>query len=307
MKRITIIGTGAVGSAIAWTLAIHKSAAEIILIDQIHPLAEGEAMDMQNAVPLISTVTIRTGSYTDCADADCIIITAGRSRHEGESRNDLLEGNRSIMLNILDKLAPHYKGCYLIIVSNPVDALTYLAANYFKNYSTKIIGTGTLLDSARLRVTLAEYLHVSPGDISAYVIGEHGEHQMPLWNMTTVEQLPIDEYCEMHRIPWDMEIKSRFSLQIRNMGREIISKKGKTQYGISACVANLVKYLSVAKKAPICLSHRLENQYGFKNAAISLPVSITETGIEEFHFSFGEQKSEWRNIASAIQEQFVDL
>ena len=306
-KRLVIIGTGAVGSAIAWTLAIHKSAEEIILIDQIHPLAEGEAMDMQNAAPLISAVTIRIGDYTDCAGADCIIITAGRSRHEGESRNDLLEGNRSIMLSILNKLAPYYMGCYLIVVSNPVDALTYLVANYFKDYSNKIIGTGTLLDSARLRVAMAEYLRVSIEDISTYVIGEHGEHQMPLWNMTTVEQLPIDEYCEMHRIPWNMEIRAGFSLRIRDMGREIISKKGKTQYGISACVANLVEYLSVARKAPICLSHRLENRYGLKNAAISLPVSITETGIEGFHFSFGEQKSEWRNIASAIQEQFKCL
>lgn len=305
MRRIVIIGTGAVGSAIAWTLAVRECAEELILIDQIHPLAEGEAMDMQNVLPLIDNVTIRIGDYADCAEADCIIITAGRSRHEGESRNDLLEGNRSIMLNILDKLSPYYKGCYLIIVSNPVDALTYLAINYFKDYSSKIVGTGTLLDSARLRMILVQYLHISAKDINAYVIGEHGENQMPLWSMTKVRDIPIDKYCETYGIPWDTEVKSNLAQQIRSMGREIIGKKGRTQYGISACIAYLIEYLDKDEGGLICLAHTF-GSFCKEKMAVSLPILMASNGIKLFPFSFGNQELEWQEVISALQKRKDD-
>ncbi len=307
MRRVVIIGAGAVGSTIAWTLAVRESAGEIVLIDQVVPVAKGEALDMQNAIPLAGSVCIRQGNYEDCADADCIILTAGRSRHDGESRVDLLDGNRVILLNVLKKLEPYYNGCYILLISNPVDVLTYLTAQYFPKYFSRILGTGTILDSARLRYHLSKYLRISSEAIEAYVIGEHGKYQMPLWSIAKINQIPIEEYCNKNRIQWDNSVIQTVAAKVQLMGQQIINKKGRTQYGVSSCVAYLIDLLNEKRKTPVCVSHLIQNQYGIISIALSTPVYLTSNGIKDIPISFEDQYDEWINLSISLQNQWSDL
>ncbi len=301
MRKVVIIGAGAVGSTIAWTLAIRESVEEIVLIDQVVPVAKGEVLDMQNAIPLTGLVRIRHGYYEDCTDADCIILTAGRSRHDGESRIDLLEGNRAILLNVLNKLASYYNGCYIFVISNPVDALTYLTAQYFPEYSSKIIGTGTFLDTARLRNHLSEYLKISSEKIEAYVIGEHGKHQIPLWNMVKVNEIPIEEYCQINHIQWDSSVRQEITDKIRLMGQQIISKKGRTQYGISSCVAYLIEQLNEEGKVPVCVSHLIENPQDRRTISLSTPVYMNSNGVIPCPFLSIYGSLDWKELIEALE------
>ena len=244
MRKIAIIGSGFVGASISFALTFSRLVDEIILIDIDKEHAIGEAMDINPGIGALSSVVVRAGDYKDLSDCDVIVITAGKARKPGQSRNDLKMENEKIFDSILNQLAPYYRNSFLIIVTNPVDYLTgYVAKKGFvpKN---KLCGTGCLLDCARWTSALSSYFHVKNEAIQMYVTGIHGDNQKPLWERTRIEGLPIEKYCRIRGIPWNDEIIALISDKVRDMGAEIIARKGKTQYGISSVVLHLIHLLA---------------------------------------------------------------
>ncbi len=301
MKKIIIIGVGVVGSTIAYTLSIRQQAKEIVLIDQIQPLAEGEVLDIQNGLPLTDGTVVRRGTFTDCKNADLIIIAAGRSRHEGEKRLDLLESNLDILKNILPKLKENYTGGYILVVSNPVDALTYYVSRQFPDFLDRVIGTGTALDSIRLQYCVGNFLGITDRRIKGYVIGEHGQIQMPLWGMTTIDSIPISEYCKRKGITWNKEIQKLISDNVKEMGTKIILGKSRTHFGIASCISYLVEIFSQEEEAIVCVSQ--VRRWKERKIAYSQPTLISHNGLNELPLQLSEEEKEtWEKLCIQLYE-----
>lgn len=243
MSKVVIIGCGFVGATIAYTMVLKNLMDTTVIIDINEELAMGEASDIAHGLAMLGVSQIRSGKYEDCRDADLIIITAGVNRKVGQTRDDLLEINEGIISSVLDNIALYYNGCFVLIVSNPVDQLTSYA--YKKGFikKNKIGGTGCLLDTSRWISELSKYLHVDINRIHAYAVGKHGSEQDLLWDYTQIDGLDIKRFCDKNNIIWNDGIKNQIHQKVTGMGAEIIRKKGRTQFGIAAAVACFVSCL----------------------------------------------------------------
>lgn len=242
-NKVVIIGSGCVGSTIGYALVFSKSVEEVVLLDINETLAEGEAMDINSGSNYAGDVVVRAGSYADCVDSSVIVIAAGINRKPEQTRDDLLEVNSGIVSDILNQLRPFYRDAFVIVVTNPVDALTEFVKNAEFIPGNKLCGTGCMLDSARWVTELAKYLNVKNSRIQAYAAGKHGSGQYLLWDYARVDGIPVDEFCRSNGIEWNEAVKKRLQDTVTNMGTEIISKKGRTQYGIASVVSFLVNAL----------------------------------------------------------------
>jgi len=221
-RKVVIVGAGYVGSSIAYALALRDIAREIVLIDINNEKSMGEAQDIRHGLPSMGTADLYAGDYSDCADSDLIVITAGRSRKPGETRLDLAAENTKIIKNVIESIKQYYtRGCILII-SNPVDILTQKVSEWMEIPNGMVFGSGCLLDTSRFVRVIADYLNLSTGVINGYLVGEHGEHQVPVWSRVTVGGIPIAEYCEQTFIEWNAEVRDRIAQDTRKMGAEII-------------------------------------------------------------------------------------
>ncbi len=280
-SKIVVIGTGYVGASICYTLMLKDVAQEIVLIDSDIEKARGEALDIAHGIPHMSTSIIYQGEYSDCKDCDMVIITAGKGRKSEQKRSDLFQENVQILSEIADRVKKHYNGGVILIVSNPVDAMTQEFTKWMGLPDGRVFGTGCVLDVSRLMSLLARYVGVPSTNIRAVVIGEHGETQFPLWNRVTVSNIPIGEYCEMMKIPWNDDVKKDLIQQMHEMGAEIIKKKGKTSYGIAACVAYLAEAVIHNQMIVESVTSVLQGECGIKDVAVSVPSLIGENGVEK--------------------------
>ena len=281
MSRVAIIGAGNVGSSIAYALTIRESTDEIILIDQDDNRAICEALDIQHGIANMGESRIIAGDYSYCKDSDIIIVTAGRGRNNGETRLDLANNNINIVDNIVDKLKPHYRNSIIIIVSNPVDILTYRFEKSMGLPDGKIFGTGNILDTSRLTKIIADHTKTSCNNVEAHVIGEHGDGQIPVWSKLSVNREPIQKYCETHSIKWDnAEIKGIEST-LKELGATIIKGKGKTNYGIATCVCYLVESILNKREITAPVTSTLKGEYGIVDVALSILSIIDSKGIKQ--------------------------
>lgn len=258
-NKVVIIGSGCVGSAIGYALAFSKNIEEVVLIDINETLAEGEAMDINSGSNYAGDVVVRAGSYADCRDSSVIVIAAGVNRKPGQTRDDLLEVNSGIVSDILSKLRPFYCNAFVIVVTNPVDALTEFVKTAEFIPDNKLCGTGCMLDSARWVTELAKYLNIKNSRIQAYAAGKHGSGQYLLWEHTRIDGISVDEFCRNRGIEWNEGVKKRLQDVVTNMGTEIISKKGKTQYGIAFVVSYLVNALLQETETLVSVGNVLDN------------------------------------------------
>lgn len=280
-SKIAIIGVGYVGASICYALMLKETAQEIVLIDSNTEKAKGEALDIIHGIPYMGTAKIYQGEYSDCRDCDMIIVTAGKGRKPGQKRSDLFQENTQILKRIADYIKEYYNGGVIFIVSNPVDAMTREFTNWMGLPDGKVFGTGCILDTSRLVGLIASYVGVSIDNIQATIIGEHGEAQYPLWERVTVANIPIKEYCEMVGILWNDTIKKNLMCQVRDMGAEIIARKGKTHYGIATCVAYLAESVIYNRKIVASVSSVWQGECGIKDVAVSVPSLIGQNGIEK--------------------------
>lgn len=280
IRKIAIIGAGYVGASIAYALMLRELADEIVLIDVNKEHAQGEALDIIHGISYMGACRIFQGDYADCHNCDIIIITAGKNRKYGQTRLDLAEDNSLIMENVVAQIRPFYNNAVVLVVANPVDILTYKVAKNLNAEKGKVLGTGCLLDTSRLVCRIADYVGLSSKNIQAMVVGEHGEHQLPLWSRVSVANSPIAEYCEMLDIPWNQQIRDKIMHQVKTMGAEIISRKERTHYGIATCVCYLVDTIMNNHPTVVPVSGVLEQEYaGVKDIAISVPSIVGDGGI----------------------------
>lgn len=258
-NKVVIIGSGCVGSSVGYALIFSKNVEEVVLIDINEELAEGEAMDINSGSNYLGDVAVRAGSYMDCMDSSVIVIAAGVNRKTGQTRDDLLEVNSGIVSDVLSRLKPFYQDAFVIVVTNPVDALTEFVRDADFIPCDKLCGTGCMLDSARWVTELAKYLNVKNSRIRAYAAGKHGSGQHLLWEHTRVDDIPVDEFCRENGIEWNKEVQKKLQDTVTDMGTDIISKKGRTQYGIASVIFHLVTALLQKKETLVSVGNVLNS------------------------------------------------
>ena len=280
-RKVAIIGAGYVGSSIAYALALKDVAREIVLIDINQEKTDGEAKDIRHGLPGIGTADLYAGDYSGCADCDLIIITAGRGRKPGESRLDLTNENAKIMRSVIDSIQKYYTRGVLLIISNPVDVLTYKAAEWMNLPNGMVFGSGCILDSSRFVRTVADYVGLSTGVINGYVVGEHGDSQVPVWSRVTVGGIPISEYCADTGLAWNEQIRTDIAQKTKVMGSEIISAKGRTHYGIATCVCQLADAIINMRPTIVSVSSVLMGEHGCREVALSVPSVVGPAGVQQ--------------------------
>lgn len=280
-RKVAIIGAGYVGSSIAYALAIKDIAREIVLIDINHEKTDGEAKDIRHGLPSMGTVDLYAGDYSNCADCDLIIVTAGRGRKPGESRLDLVNENVKIMRSVIDSIKPYYTRGVILIISNPVDILTYKAAEWMDLPNGMVFGSGNILDSSRFVRTIADYVDLSTGVINGYIVGEHGNGQVPVWSHVTVGGIPIEEYCSDMGLKWNEEVKKYLAEKTKTMGDEIIAEKGRTHYGIATCVCQLADAIINQRPTIVSVSSVLMGEHGCRGVALSVPSVVGPSGVQQ--------------------------
>ncbi len=279
-RKAAVIGCGFVGSASAFALMQSGLFSEMVLIDVDRERAEGEAMDISHGVPLAEPMTIYAGDYRDIADAAVIIITAGANQKPGETRLDLVHKNAKIMKSIVTQIAQN--GCrgMLLVVSNPVDILTHVAQKVSGLPEKRVFGSGTILDSARLRYHLGRHLGVDSRSVHAFVIGEHGDSEIAAWSSANISGVPLDTFCEM-RGHYDHEGNTEsIEDRVRGSAYEIIAKKDATYYGIAMVVRRLCQAIVRDEKSIFPVSKRMHGEYGVGDVVLSMPAIIGADGVE---------------------------
>lgn len=280
-RKVAIIGSGYVGSSIAYALTLKDVAREIVMIDINREKTVGEAKDIRHGLSGIGTADLYAGDYSDCADCDLIIITAGRGRLPGESRLDLTNENVKIMRSVVDSIQKYYTRGVILVISNPVDILTYKVTEWMALPGGMVFGSGCILDSSRFVRTISDYIGISTGVINGYVVGEHGNDQVPIWSHVTVGGIPIAEYCEDMGILWNEQIRSELAQKTKEMGAEIISAKGRTHYGIATCVCQLADSIINMRPTIASVSSVLMGEHGCRDVALSVPSVIGPAGVQQ--------------------------
>ena len=280
-RKVAIIGTGFVGASITYALTLRNIAREVVLIDINSEKAQGEALDIRHGIPYLGTTDVYAGDYSDCADCDLIIITCGRNRQPGESRLDLAVENTRSMKAVTDEIKRHYTRGVILVITNPVDILTQKVSEWMELPNGMVFGSGCMLDTSRFIRSIADYVGLSTGVINGFVVGEHGDAQVPIWSRVTVGGLAIAEYCENALLPWDDSVRSTIAQNVKSMGAEIIRTKGKTHYGIATCVCNLAN--AILNQAPTIASvcSPLQGEQGVLDVSLSVPSVIGANGVQQ--------------------------
>ena len=280
-RKVAIIGCGFVGSSSAFALMQSGLCSEMVLIDADVNRAEGEALDISHGLPFAKPMKIYAGSYEDIADAAIVIVTAGAGQKPGETRLDLVKKNVEIFKSIIPEIAKQDFNGILLIVANPVDILTYVAAKLSKLPQGRVFGSGTVLDSARLKYLLGEHLDVDNRSVHAFIIGEHGDSEMAAWSSANVSGIPLNDFCEMRGYFKHEESMKKILEEVKNSAYEIIEKKHATYYGIAMSVRRICEAIIRDEKSILPVSSIQKGEYGIENVALSLPAIVGREGVEK--------------------------
>jgi len=281
VKKVGIIGVGNVGASIAFNLIQKGLFSEMVLIDINKEKAIGEAMDLSHGLPYASPMDIYAGEYEDLKDASIIIITSGAAQKEGETRLDLINKNSKILKSVIDELNKINAEGILLIVSNPVDVLTHFAIKYSSLDKSKIIGSGTVLDTARLKYLLAKKLKVDSRNVHTVIIGEHGDSELAVNSISNVSGIPLKEFYEMKGYTHYEETMNQIDEDVKMSAYEIIKKKGSTYYGIAMAIGKICSAIVNDEKSMLPVSTELTGEYHLSNLALSVPCIIGKDGVEE--------------------------
>lgn len=283
MNKVTIIGTGSVGSTIAYTLTVMGIASEIVMIDINNKKALGEALDIRQGTPFCSPTSIYAGSYSDSKDSDIVVVTSGVARKPGQSRLDLAQTNVNIIKGIIPEITRYAPDATYIIVSNPVDILTYTFCKRSGLPESRIIGSGTVLDTARLRARLAEYYDINQQNVHAYILGEHGDSSFVPWSLANISNIPIAEYGKA--VQSTNMIRPELNLDeveayVRKSGGRVIERKGATFYAVSVSVCHIIKSILTGIDTTMTVSTMLNGEYGISDVCLSLLNIVGHEGAE---------------------------
>lgn len=311
-RKVVIIGDGMVGSTIAYTLMMKDYVNEIVIIDIVKEKVEGDALDMMHGVPFVSPKLIKAGDYNDVKDAHIIIITAGAAQKPGETRLDLLKRNMKIFDSILDQIKPNLdEDAVVLVVSNPVDVLSYYTYKKLGISHNRVIGSGTVLDSSRLRYLISEVADVDPRNVHAYVIGEHGDSEVSAFSVSNIAQIPLKEYLLKEKGSEGLKLLSSLHDKVKDAAYEIIKKKGATYYAIGLATAKIVSTILNNNRSVLTVSTLVENEFDgeIDGVYISLPCVVGRNGIiTRLHLEYSyEEVLKLIISANKLKETYKEL
>lgn len=307
--RIAVVGTGTVGATFAHHLLLSGLAAEIVLINRSRDEAEGEAMDLAHAVPFAEPARVWAGDYADCAGAAITVLTAGAAKSEGGSRLDLAAQNGKIFAEIVPEVVRHNPTGILLVATNPVDVLTHAAGKLSGLPAGRVIGSGTILDTARLRALLGEHLSVDARDVQADVVGEHGDSQVPLWSLANVAGLPLADFCADLGVPYDVASRDGIARRTREAASEVVERKGATSYGVAAGLVRIAEAILRDQHSVLTVSGPVGGAEGLPDVCLSLPRVVGRGGAERVlrpRLS-GEEAEALRRSAEMVREATTRL
>jgi L-lactate dehydrogenase len=277
--KIAVIGAGRVGSTLAYTLAISGAAREIVVIDADRSRAQGEAMDIAHAVPFYAPVSVRPGGLADAAGAAVTVIAAGAAQREGESRPALLVRNVEVLRGIVAEVVQANPEGLLLVATNPVDALTFAALRLSGLPSARVFGSGTVLDTARLRAELAAHYGVDARNVHAYVLGEHGDSELVAWSAASLANVQLHEYCRLTGVSCTDGDMDDIAARVRDAAYEIIRRKGATNFAIAAALFRIIEAVVRDQASVLTVSTLVDGHYGIREVCLSLPAIVERSGI----------------------------
>lgn len=307
LHKVAIIGCGFVGSSTAFALMQSRLFSEMVLIDVDTARAEGEAMDISHGMPFSGPMKIYAGTYDDIVDADIIIITAGANQKPNETRLDLVKKNAAIFRSIIPEIANRSCQGILLIVSNPVDVLTWVALKLSGFPENRVIGSGTVLDTARLKYLLGEHLGVDSRGVHAFVIGEHGDSELAVWSSATVSGVPLSRFCEMRGYYEHDDETDRIYEDVKNSAYSIIEKKKATYYGIAMAVKRICSSIVRNERSVLPVSSIMHGQYGLEDIVLSMPAIVDASGVERIvPLSLDEEEMRRLKESAAALREVMD-
>lgn len=280
IQKAAMIGCGAVGATSAFSLVQSGLFSELVLIDANQEKAEGEAMDLNHGLPFARPMKVYAGTYDDLADCFLIIITAGAAQKPDETRIDLVNKNVAIFKSIIPEIVKRNTEGILLVVSNPVDILTYVTLKLSGFPANRVIGSGTVLDTARLKYLLGEHLHVDSRSIHAFIIGEHGDSELVVWSSANVSGVDLNHFCELRGHYNHMEAMERIYTDVRDSAYEIIEKKGATYYGIAMAVRRICESIVRDEHSILPVSSLICGHYGLGDVCMGVPTVVGRNGAE---------------------------
>ena len=305
-----IVGSGFVGATAAYALVMRGVGRRLVLVDQNRARAESEADDILHAVPFAHPLEVTAGDYADLAGCKVVIVSAGVGQKPGETRLQLLERNAQIFKQVIPNILQHAPEAVLLIATNPVDVMTHLAARYAREYgvpSSRVIGSGTTLDTARLRSLIGRHLHVDSQHIHAYVLGEHGDSEMIPWSLVTVGGIPLDEFCNEEKISICPDDYEGIDHKVRRAAYHIIEGKGATYYGIGSAIARIVEVILGDERSILTVCTPMEDVAGVKDVTVSLPNLVGGEGIIKTFFpNLNDKEKELLHASARVVRSVID-
>lgn len=307
IRKVAVVGMGNVGATFAYALTLSGLASEIVLVDINEKKAHGEAMDLNHAVPLLQPTHIWAGNYEDIAGATITVVTAGSAQRPGETRLDLLSRNVSIFKSIIPEIVKNNPDGLLLIASNPVDILSYAAWKISSLPQERVIGSGTILDTARFRYLLSKAYDVDARSVHAFVIGEHGDSELAVWSLANIAGMRLDEFCEANAREMGVIDRVGIEKQTREAAYEIIEAKGATYYAIGAGLLRIVEAILRDQGTVMSVSTHIEDYHGVKDVYLSLPCIIGRHGIEQVMcLPLSEEETEKFKASGALIREYLD-
>jgi L-lactate dehydrogenase len=307
--KVGIVGCGLVGSTAAYAMALEGAARDLVLIDLNPEVARAHAEDILHATPFSTPVRIAAGDYPDLQGADAVVLACGVAQRSGETRLQLLERNAKVFREVLSQVLEHTSEPLLIVASNPVDVMTQVVTRISGLAPGRVIGSGTILDTARFRALLGEYLRVAPQSVHAYVLGEHGDSEVLVWSSARVGGVPISDFAEQSGRPLSEEVKARIDEGVRCAAYRIIEGKGATYHGIGGGLARIVRAIRDDERAALTLSSLSMDVEGVDEVSLSLPRILGGRGLEaELRPALSDEEHEaLRRSAEILREAASQL
>lgn len=307
LRKVAVIGCGFVGSSSAFALMQSGLFSEMVLLDVNRDRAEGEALDIVHGVPLTKPMKIYAGDYDDIVDAAIIVITAGANQKPGETRLDLVKRNVAIFKTIIPEIANRNSRGMLLVVSNPVDIMTYVTLKISGFPKSRVIGSGTVLDTSRLKHLLGEHLGVDHRSVHAFIIGEHGDSEIAAFSSANVSGIPVHEFCEFRGFYHHEKATKEFAEKVKNSAYVIIQKKQATYYGIAMAVKRICEVILRDEKSILPISNLMEGAYGIRDVVLSMPAIVGKDGVEmQVPIALSEQELKSLQESADILKEVID-
>lgn len=280
-RKVGLVGTGDVGASFAFALMIRELATELVLIDLNTKKAEGEAMDLNHGLSFGSPMKISVGDYSDLAGCNVVVICAGTSQKPGETRLDLLSRNAEIFREIVPQVVQHNPDGIILIATNPVDILTYVSLKGSGLLPSRVIGSGTILDTSRFRYLLGQHYGVNARSVHAYIIGEHGDSEIPVWSLANIGGIRLQEFAPLSNKVYNQAAMDQLFIEVRDAAYEIIRRKESTYYAIGMGLVAIVESILGNHRTVLSVSTLMTDQYGVEDICLSLPCVVGANGVEE--------------------------